>query len=114
MAVSGGLGSIARFAVDALVQSGRLGEFPLGTLVVNLGGSFLLGLLVGLGASHGTMLHRRDRDARLVYDVLHLDARDPPPGAGRRARRWPGSTWASASLAGLAAVALGRALGGLL
>jgi CrcB protein len=48
----GGLGAVARFLVDGLVDERVAGEYPVGTLVVNLSGSFLLGLLVGLGASH--------------------------------------------------------------
>jgi fluoride exporter len=43
----GGLGAIARFALDGTVAS-RLGRaFPWGTLAVNLTGAFALGLLVG-------------------------------------------------------------------
>lgn len=43
----GGLGAVARFAVDAVVAR-RVGRgFPFGTLVVNLTGSLLLGILVG-------------------------------------------------------------------
>jgi CrcB protein len=45
--VLGGLGAIARFELDGAV-SGRLGgDFPSGTLVVNVSGSFALGALVG-------------------------------------------------------------------
>lgn len=46
LVVSGGaLGALARYVVDGWVAS-RVGpEFPFGTLVVNLSGSFLLGLL---------------------------------------------------------------------
>src|SRR5205807_5165294 len=54
--VCGGVGAIARFMIDGIVQSRRLGEFPLGTFVVNVGGCFLLGLLAGLHASHRTLL----------------------------------------------------------
>lgn len=44
----GGLGSLARFALDGSI-AGRLGrEFPYGTLVVNLTGAFALGIVVGL------------------------------------------------------------------
>ena len=43
----GGLGAIARFALDGVV-SGRAGRgFPYGTLVVNLTGALILGALAG-------------------------------------------------------------------
>ncbi len=43
----GGAGAIARFALDGLV-AGRVGrEFPVGTLLVNVSGAFVLGVLVG-------------------------------------------------------------------
>jgi fluoride exporter len=52
--VLGGLGALGRFALDGRV-SGRLGrELPYGTLAVNLTGSFLLGLFVGLALSDAT------------------------------------------------------------
>jgi CrcB protein len=47
----GGIGSIARFALDGAV-AGRIGrEFPYGTLAVNVLGSFVLGALVGAALS---------------------------------------------------------------
>jgi fluoride exporter len=56
VAVIGGLGAVARFELDGLVQ-GRLDtEFPFGTLVVNGLGSLLLGLLVGLGVTDDALL----------------------------------------------------------
>ena len=56
VAVCGGLGAVARFLADGFVDERVTGDYPLGTLVVNLSGSFLLGLLVGLGASHRLQL----------------------------------------------------------
>ena len=56
VAILGGLGAVARFELDGLVQ-GRLDtEFPFGTFVVNGSGSFLLGLLVGLGVTGDALL----------------------------------------------------------
>jgi CrcB protein len=46
--VLGGLGAAARFVIDAIVSSSGGGQVPVGTLVVNLSGSALLGLLVGI------------------------------------------------------------------
>lgn len=44
IALAGGLGSLARYAVDGLVLSRSAGAFPWGTFVVNVTGSFLLGV----------------------------------------------------------------------
>lgn len=43
----GGLGAVARFALDGAVSSRVGGAFPWGTLAVNLSGAFLLGVLAG-------------------------------------------------------------------
>jgi CrcB protein len=50
VAAGGALGSVARYLVD--IGSGNLfgTDFPWGTLTINVTGSFLLGLLVGLFA----------------------------------------------------------------
>lgn len=45
VAIGGGIGSVLRLLISQVVQS-HGGEFPLGTLVVNITGSFLLGLLL--------------------------------------------------------------------
>jgi fluoride exporter len=45
--LAGGVGAVARFAVDGSVAARVASEFPLGTLVVNLTGAFALGILVG-------------------------------------------------------------------
>lgn len=49
-ALAGGIGAGLRYVVDVLVVGGRPGRLPLGTLVVNVTGSFALGVLTGLGA----------------------------------------------------------------
>ena len=48
MALLGGAGALARFAVDGIVAERAPGEFPLGTFVVNVTGALLLGLATGL------------------------------------------------------------------
>jgi len=51
-AFMGALGAVARFRVDSAVSSRVASTFPYGTLVVNLTGSFGLGVLVGASAAH--------------------------------------------------------------
>lgn len=48
VAVSGGLGAVARFALDGAIRHRTSGAFPFGTVIINLTGSLLLGLLAGL------------------------------------------------------------------
>lgn len=45
LALAGGLGAASRFLVDGLVTARSRRTVPLGTLTVNVAGSFLLGLL---------------------------------------------------------------------
>lgn len=50
VAGAGGVGAGLRYTVDAIVMRGRRGVFPLGILIVNVSGAFVLGLLTGLGS----------------------------------------------------------------
>jgi CrcB protein len=54
--VIGGAGAVARFALDSSVVSRMGREFPYGTLVVNLTGALLLGLVAGLTLSSDNTL----------------------------------------------------------
>lgn len=56
VALLGGLGALLRFRLDEAVQRRFGDELPLGTLTVNLTGSFALGLLTGLDVASGTLL----------------------------------------------------------
>jgi CrcB protein len=49
---AGALGAVARYLADGAVQERTGGLFPLGTLVVNLVGSLVLGVLAGLALTH--------------------------------------------------------------
>ena len=44
--VGGGLGALARYIAGAAIMTWYGGLFPLGTLVINVTGSFLIGLLM--------------------------------------------------------------------
>jgi fluoride exporter len=48
IALGGALGAVARYLVDFWVVSRGISRIPLGTVVVNVTGSFGLGLLVGV------------------------------------------------------------------
>jgi len=52
VAVAGALGAPVRYLLDGFVQERNDGVFPRGTLVINVTGSFILGLLTGLLLYH--------------------------------------------------------------
>ena len=105
----GGAGAIARFLVSAAVARHAGQWFPWGTLVVNLSGSALLGLVAGrslqgdaLTLAGGGLLGSYTTFSTWMLDSERLAA----DGRGRElALNLVGSL-----LIGLAAVALGRAL----
>ncbi|GIT78347.1 hypothetical protein LLS1_00160 [Leifsonia sp. LS1] len=53
VAVAGGLGAVARLVLDGVTRSLVRVNFPLGTTVINVTGSFLLGLVTGLALANG-------------------------------------------------------------
>lgn len=48
VAIGGAAGAVARYLVDGWVSERTGGAFPLGTMVVNVSGAFVLGLLATL------------------------------------------------------------------
>jgi fluoride exporter len=52
-AIAAAIGAPARYLVEGLVQQRTGGRFPWGTVVVNVSGCFVLGLVTGLGLYHG-------------------------------------------------------------
>lgn len=51
--IAAAIGAPARYLIDGLVQHRTDGAFPWGTLVVNVSGSLVLGVITGLGLYHG-------------------------------------------------------------
>lgn len=54
--VLGGVGAVGRYWVHSTVVRSDPSEFPLGTFVVNVAGSFGVGLLFGVGVGHDAHL----------------------------------------------------------
>jgi CrcB protein len=50
-ALAGGVGAAARFVLDSLLRARIAVRYPVGTAVINVSGSLLLGLVTGLAAA---------------------------------------------------------------
>jgi len=108
--VLGGCGALARFGLTLLVADRLHPHFPAGTLLVNLSGAFLLGLLAGAAV---------DGDARLLLGLGALGSyttfstwmvETQRIGEAGKRRIAVANIVVSVAL-GLAAAALGRLLG---
>jgi len=118
VAALGGAMAIARFVVDTTVatrSSARwLGaSFPLGTLAVNLSGAVVLGVFAGaaLSGSAYTILAGGGIGTYTTFSTWMLESHRAGEGGDARV------LWANIAvslMAGLAAVALGHWIGGLL
>jgi CrcB protein len=53
VAIAGAVGAPARFLLDSWVERNKGSDFPYGTLLINLTGSLILGLVTGLALYHG-------------------------------------------------------------
>ena len=109
----GGVGAVARFLLDGTV-SGRIGrDFPFGTLAVNISGAFVLGVLAGAALADDAyrLLGTGLVGAFTTFSTWALESHR----LGEDGQLRLGALNFLASLAlGLAAVCLGRELGGLL
>lgn len=113
VALLGGAGAVARFLVSAAVARRSEGWFPWGTLAVNLSGTGLLGLLAGL-ALHGDALTLAGGGLLGSYTTFSTWMLDSERLAEHHSGRALVANVAGSVLLGLAAVALGRALGRVL
>jgi CrcB protein len=116
-ALAGGLGAVVRFLVDGLVDSlARRASVPVGTVVINVSGSLLLGLVTGWWAAH-----TGDQSLRLMLGTGFLGGYTTFSTASVEAARLAlsGRAWAAAAQAAgmlvlsVTAAALGMWLGGL-
>jgi CrcB protein len=114
----GGAMAIARFLVDTTVAT-RLGEdwlggdFPVGTLAVNLSGAIVLGVLAGaaLSGTAYTIVAGGGVGTYTTFSTWMLESHRAGEDGDARV------LWANIAVslaAGLAAVALGNWIGGLL
>ena len=94
VALVGGAGAIARFVVDREVGRRFGGAFPYGTLMINLSGSFLLGLVTGLALSTDALLiigtatiGSYTTFSTWMFETYHLDG--PQPSVSARSRPRP-------------------------
>ena len=118
VAALGGAMAIARFLVDGAVST-RLGgdrlvgDFPIGTLVVNLSGALVLGVLAGaaLSGSDYTIIAGGGVGTYTTFSTWMLESQRAGEDGDARV------LWANIAvslLAGFAAVALGHWIGGAL
>jgi CrcB protein len=109
VAAIGGVCAILRFLVDGLV-SARVGRvFPYGTLVVNLTGAFVLGVLAaGLDGTAYRLAGTAAVGSYTTFSTWMLEShRLAEDGRGRQAA----ANVAISLLAGLVVAALGHAVG---
>ncbi|HEX7290579.1 MAG TPA: fluoride efflux transporter CrcB [Conexibacter sp.] len=109
----GGVGAVARLLVSAAVARRADHWFPWGTLAVNLSGTVLLGLLAGF-ALRGDALTLVGGGLIGSYTTFSTWMLDSDRLAERHSARALAANLAGSLLLGLAAVALGRALGRVL
>ncbi len=53
IAIAGAIGATSRYLLDTWIQRRTVADRPLGTLVINVTGSFVLGVLAGSALYHG-------------------------------------------------------------
>jgi fluoride exporter len=113
VAAIGGAMAIARFAIDSTVAARLGGDFPLGTLAVNLSGAVVLGVLAGaaLSGSAYTILAGGGVGTYTTFSTWMLESHRAGEDGDARV------LWLNlvvSLVAGFAAVALGHWIGGLL
>ena len=111
--VGGALGAGARYVLDGAIMRGRSGAFPLGVLVVNVLGSFLLGLLTGIPHVAAVWLTILGVGVLGGFTTFSTVAVETVLLAQRRRRDWAWVNLLGTFLVCLVAAAVGLTIGGL-
>jgi CrcB protein len=108
----GGIGSVARLLVDGAISSRTGRALPFGTLVVNVSGSLLLGLIAGLAVSPNAALLAGTAAVGSYTTFSTWMFETQRLGEDRQVLGLAGNILVSLVL-GIAAAAIGRLVGGL-
>ena len=108
--VIGGAGSVVRFFADGLVSSAAGKDFPFGTMIVNISGAVILGLLTGLALNNGAAL-LAGTAAVGSYTTFSTWMLETERLAEERQRRKAALNIIVSLVLGVAAAALGRLIG---
>ena len=111
--VGGGIGAGARYLLDGAIIRGRKDAFPLGILVVNIVGSFLLGLLAGVPQVSPAWLAIIGTGVLGGFTTVSTVAVETVLLAQRRRRDWAWVNLLGTFLVCLVAAAVGLTIGGL-
>ena len=114
LVLAGAVGALLRYEVELLVRRSLGPDFPWGTLLINVSGSFALGVVVGLAAHHGvptsvvTVVGAGLLGAYTTFSTFSVDS----VGLVEHGRARAAAANLGASLAlGLGAAAIGLAIG---
>lgn len=111
--VGGGIGAGVRYLLDGAIIRGRKDAFPLGILVVNIVGSFLLGLLTGVPQVSPAWLAIIGTGVLGGFTTFSTVAVETVLLAQRRRRDWAWVNLLGTFLVCLVAAAVGLTIGGL-
>lgn len=64
IALAGSAGAVCRFVLDGMIRSRRAAEFPWATVIINVTGSLILGIVMGV-----TLFHNAPSEVQLIVGV---------------------------------------------
>ncbi len=112
--VAGSIGALLRYEMELAVRRRTVSEFPRGTLIINVSGSFALGVLVGLAAHRGiptTVVVVVGTGLLGAYTTFSTFSFDTVSQAGRGQWRAAAVNVGASLVLGLGAAAVGLVIG---